>query len=131
SIAATRSSASSSASVTRRLSALRASGRFSLSQTTAASASSSTSGASTIGLLPAEGAEGDNGTDREARGGRERHRPELRSKERQGEERRAPVAGTDGSLEDSVDQRHRLVHEHLDRRLGERRIGAPGIAAVR
>src|SRR4030095_1151827 len=98
SIAATRSSVPSSAPVSRRLSALRASGRFSRSQTTPASASSSTIGASAIGLLPAQGAEGDDGADREAHGGGERHRPELGSKERQGGEGRAPPAGSHGSL---------------------------------
>src|SRR5947208_5332547 len=132
SIAATRSSASSSAIVSRRLSALRASGRLSRSQATPSCASSSTIGTSAIRPGPAESGEGQTRrhAERDARRRGGGHGPEVRPEEGKDEERRAAVARGDATVEEALDEVHRLGHQDLGDRLGERRVGQRRVADV-
>src|SRR5213594_232394 len=124
SIAATRSSASSSALVSRRLSAFSASGRLSRSQATPSCASTSTIGSGAIGPAPAARGEGEggHGAERDAgrRGGGEG--PEIRPEERKNEERRPAGTRRDSPVEEPLDEVHRLRHQHFGGGLGERRV---------
>ena len=135
-MAATRSSASSSAPVSARLSALRASGRLSRSQATPALASSSTIGGVAIApgrccdrarpRAPSE-ATAPIATPTVAARATGQKLVRKNGSAKNGER---PSAGPDGAVEESVDQRHRLVHEHLDGGPRERRVGEGGVAHV-